>query len=186
MLYRKQIVSFVVALATGLAVGIAYILPLKIYFGDPFLTVHTYTTRDYGAARIVGPHGHLFGWPFHGIVAGTLAYPAPWTNLVLSFFWIGLVLAGTLMMLSHRFRKYAKEYPAEAVFCGFYLLAIFSYDYLVWARGSFMRFSIPVLPFIFFAMIIFLPKDRRIFWALSLATPVLSAISEAGVRNVFR
>ena len=38
-----------------------------------------------------------------------------------------------------------------AIFCAFYLLAIFSYDYLAWARGTFIRFAIPVLPFVFFA-----------------------------------
>jgi hypothetical protein len=122
-------------------------LPLARYFGDPWLTVHTYTSRDYGAAKVAGPHGHLFGWPLHGIVVGTLTYPAPWTNLVLSFFWIGLVLLGVGMMFSSNFRKYARRYPNEAIFSGLYLFAIFSYDYLVWARSNFIRFCIPTLPF---------------------------------------
>jgi hypothetical protein len=127
-----------------------YVLPLACYFGDPLLTVHTYTTRDYGGGGVRGPHGHLFGWPFHGIIAGTLAYPAPWTNLLLSFFWMGLVLAGVGMMFSSRFRKYAKNYPQEVIYSGLYLVAIFSYDYLIWARSNFIRFCIPVLPFVFF------------------------------------
>ena len=186
LLYRKQIREFSIALATGLTIGGLYILPLALYFHDPLLTVHSYTSRDYGGAKVVGPHGHLFGWPFHGIIAGTIAYPAPWTSLIVSFFWIGLVLAGTVMMFSTKFRAYARQYPAEAVFSGFYLLALFSYDYLIWARGSFMRFSIPVLPFVFLALLRFLPKDRRIFWALCILTPVLAALSEVGVKNVFR
>jgi hypothetical protein len=49
-------------------------------------------------------------------VVGTLTYPAPLTNLVLSFFWIALVLLGMGMMLSSNFRKYAKSYPNEAIF----------------------------------------------------------------------
>lgn len=97
--------------------------------------------------------GHLFGWPFHGIVVGTLTYPAPWTNLVLSFFWIALVLLGVGMMFSSNFRKYAKSYPNEAIFCGFYLFAIFSDDYLIWARSNFIRFCIPTLPFVFFCIV---------------------------------
>jgi hypothetical protein len=183
LLYRKEYASFFLALATGLAIGILYALPLVRYFGDPLLTVHSYTQNDYGGGGMAGPHGRLFGWPFHGIVAGTLAYPAPWTNLLLSFFWIGLVLLGIGMMFSRRFRDYAKTYPAEVIFCGFYLLAIFSYDYIIWARSAFIRFSIPALPFVFFALLRVLPRDRRVFWGLSLVTPVLAALSAVGVRN---
>lgn len=184
LLLRKQFGLFLVALAIGLAVGGLYVLPLAHYFGDPLLTVHSYTMRDYGGGGVVGPHGRLFGWPFHGIIAGTLAYRAPWTNLVLSFFWIALVLAGVARMFSKSFREYARKCPNEAIFCGLYLLAIFSYDYLIWARSNFIRFAIPVLPFVFFAWARFLPRDRRLFWVLSIATGVLSMLSAIGLRNV--
>jgi hypothetical protein len=184
LLSRKKFGFFFLALGTSLAVGTLYVLPLARYFGDPLLTVHSYTTRDYGGGGVAGPHGHLFGWPFHGIVAGTMAYPAPWTNLLLSFFWIGLVLAGVGMMFSRRFREYARTYPSEAIFCGLYLLATFSYDYLIWARGTFIRFSIPALPFVFYALLRFLPKDRRILWCLSVVSAVLATLSAVGVRNV--
>jgi hypothetical protein len=184
LLRRKKFGFFFIALGMGVAIGTAYMLPLARYFGDPLLTVHSYTTRDYGGGGMAGPHGHLFGWPFHGIVAGTLAYPAPWSNLLLSFFWIGLVLAGVGMMFSVSFREYAKTHPNEAIFCGLYLLAVFSYDYLIWARTTFIRFSIPALPFVFYALLRFLPKDRRILWCLSIVSAVLAALSAIGVRNV--
>jgi hypothetical protein len=103
---------------------------------------------------------------------------------LLSFFWIGLVLAGVAMMFSRRFREYAKTHPNEAIFCGLYLMAIFSYDYLLFARSNFIRFAIPGLPFVFFALLPVLPKDRRIFWGLSILTPVLAAFSAVGVGNV--
>jgi hypothetical protein len=184
LLYRKQFGAFFIALITGLATGILYTLPLTHYFGDPLLTVHSYTMRDYGGGGIKGPHGHLFGWPFHGIIAGTIAYPAPWSNLLLSFFWIALVLGGIAMMFSARYRKYAKSYPNEAIFCTFYLLAIFCYDYLIWARSNFIRFAIPALPFVFYALLPVLPKDRRIFWALCAVSSVLAMFSAVGIRNV--
>lgn len=88
------------------------------------------------------------------------------------------------MMFSNRFRQYAKTHPAETIFCGLYLLAIFSYDYLIWARSNFVRFAIPALPFVFFAMQPFLPRDRRLFWGLCIVSAVLSAFSAVGVRNV--
>ncbi len=184
LLYKRKLASFFVAIATGVVVGILYALPLFRYFGDPLLTVHSYTGHDYGGGGMAGPHGRLFGWPFHGIVAGTLAYPAPWTNLLLSFFWIGLVLAGVGMMLSGRYREYAKTHANEAIFCGLYLVAVFCYDYLIWARGNFIRFAIPSLPFVFFALLPFLPKDRRLLWCLSIVSGVLALLSAVGVRNV--
>lgn len=185
LLCRKRFAEFLGALGVGLSIGILYILPLWQYFGDPFLTVRSYVSRDYGAAMVTGAHGHLFSWPLHAIIAGTLLYPAPWSNLLLSFAWIGLVIAGIAAIFLPDFRAYAKANPAEVVFCGLYLLSIFCYGYFVWARGNFMRFSIPALPFIFFAVLRWLPKDRRILWCIGVIAPVLAALSAIGIRNVF-
>ena len=75
-------------------IGILYVLPSATFFGDVLLNVRGYISRDYASANATGPHGHLFAWPFHGIVVGTMIYPSPWTNLVLSFFRMFAVLAG--------------------------------------------------------------------------------------------
>jgi len=83
-------------------------------------------------------------------------------------------------MFFRDYRQYARANPAEAIFAGLFLLAIFCYDYLVWARGNFMRFSIPVMPFVFFALLRWLPKDRRILWGLGALAPVLAACSAVG------
>jgi hypothetical protein len=184
LLYQKRYAKFVGAFAVGLGIGLLYAWPLAHYFGDPLLTAHSYTSRDYGALNVAGPHGHLFGWPFHAIIAGTMLYPAPWTNLILSFSWIALVVAGAVAMFSRNLREFWRANPAEAIFCGLYLLAIFCYDYLVWARGNFMRFSIPVLPFVFLALLRWLPRDRRVLWCLGALAPVLAACSAIGIRNL--
>ena len=183
-LYHKRYAKFLGALALASAVGLLYLWPLAHYFGDALLTVHSYTSRDYGAANLTGPHGRLFGWPFHGIVVGTMLYPAPLTNMILSFLWIALVIAGAVAMFRRDLREYWRAHLAEAVFCAFYLLTIFSYDYLLWARSNFIRFSIPVLPFVFFALLRWLPKDRRVLWCLSIVGPVLAACSAIGIRNL--
>jgi hypothetical protein len=185
LLYQKRYGKFLGAFAVGLAVCLLYVWPLVHYFGDPLLTVHSYTSRDYGAANLTGPHGRLFGWPFHAIIVGTMLYPAPWTNLILSFSWIALVIAGTVAMFSRDLRDHWRANPAEAIFCGLYLLAVFCYDYLIWARGNFIRFSIPALPFVFFALLRWLPKDRRVLWSLAVVAPVLAACSAIGIRNLF-
>src|SRR5208282_1581824 len=125
LLLKKRYAVFAGTLAIGLVIGLLYVAPLARYYGDPWLNVHSYTSTDYGAVRVSGPHGHLFGWPLHGIIVGTMIYPAPWTNLVLSFSWIAAVLAGTVSMFGADFRKYARANPGEVVFCGLYLLGIF-------------------------------------------------------------
>jgi hypothetical protein len=184
LIRQRCYAKFLGALAVGLAIGLLYMWPLAHYFGDPLLTVHSYTSRDYGAAKLAGSHGHLFGWPFHGIIVGTMLYPAPWTNMALSFFWIALVIAGALAMFGRHLREYWRANLPQAIFCGFYLLAIFCYDYLAWARGSFIRFSIPVLPFVFLALLHWLPKDRRVLRLLSALAPTLAACSAIGIRNL--
>ena len=184
LLYQKRYAKFLGALFLGLAIGLLYVWPLAHYFGDPLLTVHSYTSRDYGAANVHGPHGHLFGLPFHAIIVGTLVYQAPWTNLVLSFSWIALVLAGVCAMFSRDYRRYVRANPHEAVFVSLFLIAIFCYDYLIWARSNFMRFSIPVMPFVFFALRRWLPKDRRILWFIGTLASFLAAFSAIGIRNV--
>jgi hypothetical protein len=185
LLYHRRYAKFLGALALGSMIGLLYMWPLAYYFGDPLLTFHTYTSRNYGTSNVVGPQGHLFGWPFHGIVVGTMLYRSPWTNLVLSFSWIALVIAGAVAMFGRDLRKHWHDNLAEAIFCGFYLLALFCHDYLVWARGSFIRFSIPVLPFVFWALLRWLPKDRRALWCLSVLAPVLAACSVIGIRNLY-
>jgi hypothetical protein len=51
--------------------------------------------------------------------------------------------------------------------------------------GNFIRFSIPALPFVFFAILPWLPKDRRVLWTLAVVAPVLAACSAIGIRNLF-
>jgi len=185
LLLQKRYAKFLAALGIGVATGLLYAWPLARYFGDPLLTVHSYTSRDYGGAGATGPHGHLFAWPFQGIIVGTLAYPAPWTNLLESFVWIALVLLGTLAMFRSGYRQYARAHPAEAIFAGLFIYAIFSYDYVIWARSAFMRFSIPAMPFVFFALPRWLPKDRRILLPLATLATLLAVCSAVGIKNVF-
>ncbi|HEX3352482.1 MAG TPA: hypothetical protein VHS34_06645 [Terriglobales bacterium] len=176
--YRKVVLAFLV----GCAIGIAYMLPLWRIYGDPLATVHSYQQ-----ANQAGPH--LFGVPFHAILKGTLLYHSPWTNLLLTFGWIFFVLAGVVAMIaSQAFREYAKTHPVEVIFAGAYLLAICSYNYPYWARGSFPRFAIPVIPLVILALSSWISKSqvlsRVVLWGLGVISPLLAAASALGVRNV--
>jgi hypothetical protein len=104
---------------------------------------------------------------------------------LLSFGWISFVLAGiAAMVASKTFREYANAHPVEVIFAATYLLAIFSYNYPYWARGSFPRFAIPIVPFVLLALMPWMPKSRGLLWGLGVISPLLAAASALGVRNV--
>ncbi|MBZ5722026.1 MAG: hypothetical protein LAO03_16765 [Acidobacteriia bacterium] len=178
LLWRREWRRFALALLIGVTVGLLYIAPLALYVGDPLATVHSY---EYSGSQ--GPP--LFGIPFYAIIKGTFLYPSPWTNLVWTSAWILLVLAGIVAMFATaKFRQYARVHPVEIIFTSLYLVFIFSYNFPYWARGNFPRFAIPVVPLVLLALQRWLPKDRRLVWALAALTPALAAVSAVGLSNV--
>jgi Gpi18-like mannosyltransferase len=178
LLWRRDFRKFAAATAIGLAVGILYAIPLATHFGDPMATVSSYHDPKWAG-------GWLFGFPFYAIIKGTLLYPAPWTNLVLSFGWIFLVIVACVVMVrSAEFREHCRAHSVEALFLAPYLWCLFAYNYPVWARGNFARFAIPILPFVLLALCRWIPKDRRLLWALGVVSPLLAACSAIGIVNV--
>jgi len=164
--------------AIGLLVGILYAVPLATHFGDPLANVNSYHSSQWQG-------GWLFGFPFYAIIKGTILYRAPWTNLVLSFGWIFLVLAGVAAMIgSSQFRSYARTHVVETVFLIGYLWCLFTYNYPHWARSNFPRFAIPIVTFVLFALYRWIPKDRRLLWPLAVLMPMLAASSALGIVNV--
>ena len=179
LLWRHDWRRLAVASAIGIAIGALYVIPLARYFHDPLATVHSYESTQAGAST------SLFGIPFSAIIKGTILYPAPFTNLVLTFGWIFLVLIAIIAMFTTQsFRNYSRAHPAEIIFAAPYLLSLYCYNYPYWARGNFPRFAIPIIPFVFLALWRWIPKDRRILWALVPVTAVLAASSAVGIRNL--
>jgi hypothetical protein len=179
LLRRSDWKRLMLATTIGLIIGMLYVIPLAIYFHDPLATVHSYQSAK--AATTVP----LFGIPFYAIVKGTILYPAPLSNLVLTFGWIFLVLIAIVAMLwTQHFRNYAREHLPEIIFAAPYLLSLYCYNYPVWARGDFPRFAIPIIPFVLLALGRWLPRDRRLLWVLAPVTAVLAASSAVGIRNV--
>jgi hypothetical protein len=178
LLWKRDFRKFAAATIIGLAVGILYAIPLASQFGDPLATVNSYHSQQWQG-------GWLFGFPFYAIIKGTLLYPAPWTNLVLSFGWILLVIVACVVMVKSReFRAYCRAHAVEACFLVPYLWCLFTYNYPYWARGSFARFAIPILPFVLLALFRWIPKDRRLLWTLGVVSPLLAACSAIGIANV--
>jgi hypothetical protein len=178
LLWKRDYRRLVPAVVIGLVVGVLYALPIAKVTGDPLATVHSYHSAEWQG-------GWLFGIPFYAIFKGTFTEHSPWTNLVLSFGWIFLVLIAVVVMIrSKDFRAYARAYPVEVLFLAPYILSLYTYNYPHWARGNFQRFSIPILPFVLIALYRWIPKDRRVLWALGAVMSVLAAASALGVSNV--
>ena len=139
LLWKRDFRRFAAATSISLLVGVLYAVPLAAHFGDPLANVASYHSQQWQG-------GWLFGFPFYAMVKGTLLYPAPWTNLALSFAWIFLVVAAVIVMArSAEFRDYCRLHAVETAFFVPYLWCLFTYNYPHWARGSFPRFAIPIL-----------------------------------------
>ncbi len=177
LLLKRDFRRFFAASVIGLIIGVLYSLPLALHFGSALANVHSYHDARWGG-------GWLFGLPFYAIITG-YTQPAPLTSLALSSCWIGLVCFGVVMMVrSASFRSYCREHLVEAIFLLPYLWCLFTYNYPAWARSNFGRFSIPILPFVYFALYRYIPKDRRIVWGLAVVCALLAASSAIGVSNV--
>jgi hypothetical protein len=179
LLWRRDYRRFMLATAIGLVIGVLYALPLARHFGDPLATVNSYHSREWEG-------GWLFGFPFYAIIKGTMMERPPLTNLALSFGWIFLVLLAIVAMIKTKdFREYARAHPVEIVFLIPYLWCLYTYNYPHWARGNFARFAIPITPFVLIGLYRWVPKDKRVLWAVGVVTPILAAASAIGITNVF-
>jgi hypothetical protein len=178
LLWKRDFRKFSAATSISLLVGMLYALPVALHFGDPLANVTSYHNQQWQG-------GWLFGFPFYAIVKGTWLYPAPWTNLSLSFGWIFLVLGAVVVMVkSPEFRAYCRLHLVETAFLVPYLWCLFTYNYPHWARGNFPRFAIPILPFVLLAFRGWIPKDKRVLWGIGVLSSVLAACSALGIVNV--
>jgi hypothetical protein len=177
LLWQRRFRKLAVAILIGLIVGVLYVLPLAQHFGDPLANVNRYEHADWEGGRLIG-------WPVYAIIKGTVLHPQPWTNLVLTFGWISFVLAGAIAMAARKsFRHYCRDHLIEMIFATAYVFFIYTYNSPYWARGSFPRFAIPVIPFVLLALDRWLPKDRRLLWVLGIVSPLLAAASAVGIRQ---
>lgn len=176
LLIRKDHRRFAFALGIGAMIGVLYVLPLHFYLHDSLATVHSYETSR-----------HLFGIPFYAIVQGTLYYHVPLTNLVLSYFWIVLIMGGLgLFAFSESCAEYRREHPVELIFALLYTFAICCYNYPEWALGNFARFAIPTIPFALIGWRQFAPKVETLAWVSAVVFPALAACSAYGIRNIVK
>jgi hypothetical protein len=168
------------ALCTGVAlvIGVLYVLPFWIYFGDPLYQVHSYKVNDWHSEFPIG-------LPFQAIGTSFVHDHQPLTNVLLTLGWVVFVLIGTGAMARKGFRNYIREHPPEAWFGLLYIAFIFSYNSSTWARAEFVRFAIPALPFILLSLNNWIPKSRVLLYTAATVCAALAACSAIGIRNIF-
>ena len=179
LLLLREFRKCAVAASIGSVIALLYVLPLSYYFGNPFLNITKYSHSDWQT-------GSPLALPFSAIIKGT-SFREPWTNLSLTFGWIALVLAGAICIAANkRCRQYANKHRSEVIFFFIYVIFLFTYNSPAWARGSFPRFAIPVLPFAILGVLLWVPRSRLLLWSVSGISSTLAGASAIGIRNVMQ
>jgi hypothetical protein len=156
-------------------------VPLWIIVGRPFANFTGYSP-DWGH------HGWPITYPFGVLVPAYLIAifsGTRWYTLVFLAAWPVFALVSTLKIWGPGKRQnFLAPYPAEALFATIYVSFFLSYPYtgVIW---YFSRFLIPVLPLLLFSLRDWIPKDRRVLWAATVLSALLSSAAMVGLRNVF-
>jgi hypothetical protein len=180
LLRLREFRTFIVVTLIALILGGLYVIPLAIYFGKPLANVTSYHQSDWD-------QGFFIDWPFHAIIKGTILYPAPWTNLLLTYGWIILFpLAAAVMLTARRYRQFVQNYPVETLFAAIYVTFLYTYNSPYWARVSFPRFALPIVPFALMVLKPWIPKNLPVLWTFGIISPILAAASALGIRNVLQ
>ncbi len=173
--YKRASICTVVAAL----IGFFYVLPFWIALHDPLYQFHRYKLEDWQS-------GSLVTWPFHIIAVSYLYYRGPWTNVILTGTWIGFAILGFCRITAKIYRHGLPQHPAEEIFVLSYVMFLFCYNSLEWARWDFPRFVIPAIPLLLLSCNRWLPKSRWVVYPLCAISATLAACSTVGIQNVLR
>jgi len=82
------------------------------------------------------------------------------------------------------YREGLPKRPYEQIFAITYLMFLFSYNSLEWARWDFHRFVIPAIPMLLLTFDRWLPKSRYVIYPVCVLSSILAACSAIGIQNV--
>ncbi len=177
---RRSYRQLAVITLIGLAIGVLYVMPLGVLYGNPFANL--LYRGDWG------PHGWPITYPFGALISSfrmTLHTDTRWYTFVYSAVWPILALVAIIVAWLPRRRKLLwANYQAEVLFATTYTLFFLSYNYIeiFWFIS---RFLIPVLPLLVFSMRDWIPHDRRVLWGAAVFSALLSSADLVHFKNVF-
>ena len=156
LLLRKEFRSFFISFLIAASFGIFYVAILNLVWGDPL--AHFRPASAYAISTLQGNLEYTM-------------FTAPFVNLYISFIenylldlhvithikisaWLILTIIGIIAMFKNKsFYNYIQQHPAEVFFCTLYLLFLFTYNSARWWWYIYPRYIIPVLPFLYFALL---------------------------------
>jgi hypothetical protein len=163
--------------AIAILIGLLYLSPFWIYFHDPLYQFHRYQKADWESSFAIG-------WPFRAVVVSYLHNREPWMKVIFTAGWLGFAVAGLCRMGAKGLRPQMSKPSNEYLFAIGYLIFLFCYNSVPWARDEFPLFVIPALPFLLGAFDQWLPKSRYVICALCVVSSAFAAYSAIGIRNV--
>jgi hypothetical protein len=184
LLLRKEYRSFFISFLIAATFGIFYVAILNLVWGSPL--AHFGPVIDQGISKLQGNLEYTM-------------FTAPFVNLYISFIenyllemhiithikisaWFILTIIGIIAMFKNKlFYNYIQQNPAEVFFCILYLLFIFTYNSARWWWYLYPRYIIPVLPFLYFALLPYVFKDRRFIWVIGTLFAALGGASSINV-----
>lgn len=163
----------------GLAIGVIYLIPLKIILGNPFHSFLAYR-EDWGQS------GWPVTYPFGAIVPSFFAalHSLPWPVIVFFVLWLVVALAGGVALWLPRDRMRLSMDQPDALFTSIYVLFFICYNFSD-IVGDFPRFLMPAAPMLVFSLRDRIPNDRRILWATAFLSALLASAAQVGFKNVF-
>lgn len=177
LVWRREYGKAFAATMAAILIGGLYLLPFWLHYHDPLYQFHRYQQADWQG-------GSSIDWPFHAIAIGFLHNREPWTNEIFTAGWIVFAATGLAMMAQKSYRRKMMGRSNECIFACSYLIFLFCYSSVHWARAEFPRFMIAVLPFLLLAFERWLPKSRTVVYILGGASCLLGAFSAIGIRSV--
>ena len=154
-------------------------LPLKLYLHDPLATVHSYgvLAGEFFSRRVWHSvsrdhRGHPVSPPLDEFCHHVRMDPACARRKYRH---------GLDERISRATPENMSRKPSSS---GYIYFSSTLYNAPRLARGNFRRFAIPILPFVFLALLRWLPKDRRLLWCAAVIAAPLAAFSAIGIQNI--
>ena len=179
LLFHRNWGRLAIATSVGAAVGLLYVLPIAVAFGDPLANINNYRSIAWGG-------GSPVTFPGLSMIQGLMSSTQPLTNTIKILVWVSFVLAGIAAMITTKqYRAFAAKYPVETVFVALYLLFLFAYNSPGWSWAEFPRFAIPAAPLVLVALSHWAPRDRRLLWIAGVCSASIAGASAINVRHAF-
>lgn len=178
---RRRYRQLAVVTLIGLAIGVLYVVPLRVILGSPLASLSGYR-GDWAS------NGALLTYPFGALIPSYYSCFRDWrwTAIILSPLWLLLLVVGMVAMwLPRNRRRFSAMNAAEALFASVYTFFLISFNTSAFIAVALPRYMLPIVPLLLFSLRDWIPRDRRVLWAGALLSALVASAGIVGFKNVF-